>query len=213
MFPTLFASLSNLAPEVYFGGCEVPQYWRRKRNAEATPEETVEEVRLVSMGQNGSGYVSADGIYIHLFEDDEEIHVDMSRDFIFISQPDLMPERVPSAWELLRFLQEPARRILWICKGFAIFAEKTPRTMAVCAELDRLWQEDAFMPLLQKAVEASDTRERLLPALMERYEIRTRGESSMMWQFYDTFGLLLAGDRLHISMRLLREARPHQPKA
>jgi hypothetical protein len=213
MFPTLFASLSNLAPEVYFGGCDVPEYWRRKRTSEPTPEDAVEEVRLVSMGQNSSGYVCAEGIYIHLFEDDEEIPVDMSRDFIFISQPGIMPERVPSAWQLLRFLQEPARRILWICKGFAIYAEKTPQTMAMCAELDRLWQEDAFLPLLQKAVESSDTREQLLPALMERYENRTRGEASMMWQFYHTFGPLLAVDRLHISMRLIREKRLQRPTA
>ncbi len=210
MFPILHASHSKLTPEIYFGGADVPQYWRRKCSPDLTPGEAVEEIRLISVGQECAGYICPDGIHIHLFEEDEQMHVDMSREFVFIASSELETSHMPSAWHILRFLQEPARRALWIVKGLAVYAEKTERTMALCKELDAIWQEDSLLPLLQEAVMTAEVRDQLLPALMRRYEERTKGTSSMMWQFFDTFGAMLEEQHLFLLRKVIVEPRPSQ---
>jgi hypothetical protein len=203
MFPTLYASLSNLTPEVYFGGASVPPYYRRQCAPEIAPEEVVRQVRLLMAGSNCSGYVSNDGIYLHMFDEEEEIQCDLSREFVIIAEPHAEAPMVPSSWQLMRFLQEPARRAIWITRQIAVYVEKSAQTMALCEKLDRLWQEDAFFPLVQEAVMNAEAHDLLLPALMRRYEQRATGDSTAMWQFYDTFGPILGRERLFLSMRTI----------
>ena len=78
--------------------------------------------------------------------------------------------------------------------------------MALCRELDKIWQENPFLPVLQDAVINADAREQLLPVLMRRYEERTTGETSAMWWFYDAFGPLLAREGLFLSLRMFASA-------
>lgn len=206
MFPTLFASFGKRASGVYFGGRDVPPYLRRQCAPDATPEQILDEVRLIMHGRACSGYVAEDGIYLHMYgEDDQDMHVDLSREFIIIADPDADVPVLPTAWHLLRFLQEPARRALWMDRTSAVYAEKSDRTMALCRELDALWHEDAFLPLVQDAAVNADAHDRLLPVLMRRYEERTSGDPSVMWQFYDTFAPLLAHERLFLTVRSIRE--------
>ena len=209
MFPNYRPSLQALPPEIYFGGRSVPPYYRKKHASEPTPEEVIDEVRLIASDRACSGYINEEGIHLHLFDDDEEVRVDMSREFILLATPEELPA-VPSSWHLLRFLQEPARRALWIDRNVGIYAEKSERTMGVCQGLDALWREDSFLQVAQYAVVEAEAHDRLLPLLMTRYEQRVLGETSAMWHFFDTFALTLASERLFLTIRVINSRCQHK---
>jgi hypothetical protein len=52
-----------------------------------------------------------------------------------------------------------------------------------------------------EAVDGGTFREKTLPILMRTFEKRTLGESSEMWEFWETFRILLMKDRLKLSVK------------
>ena len=202
MFPMLFEKMKDLVPEVYFGGAEVPAYL----HADGSPTlrwrlSSLPSVRF-GVGTNSSGYIDDEGIHFHI-PDDELIHVDLSKRFVFVSQPEVRGGENPSSWQVFRFLQEPVSAALFITLGRATFIHKTEETLLICKILDKLWAEQRFLDTIREMVESEESREMGLVQLMKIYEEKTLGSSSEMWEFWQTFGGLLMEQRLGLSVRTI----------
>lgn len=203
MFPMHCEEFRELIPEMYFGGCEVPAYLHLEMGPDPTMDEIVSAIRSIGSGSNSSGYIDDGGIHFHI-PDDDTIQVDLSKDFVFVSQPTVEGGEHPSAWQIFRFLQEPVKKALFIALGRASLVEKTQATMDLCNNLDRLWaQEDRFLETRKQMVESEEARERGLASLMKAYEQEGLGLSSEMWEFWDTFAGLLMERQLGLSVRVI----------
>ena len=204
MFPILCEEMKPLVPEVYFGLSEVPAYLHAEIDASSSLEVLVSSIRGIGTGSNSSGYVDSEGIHFHL-QEDEMIQVDLSKEFVFVSQPEVEGGENPSAWQIFRFLQEPVRKALFIALGRATLVEKTEDTLELCKALDELWaQEGRFLETVMEMVESDEAKEKGLACLMKAYEEETRGLSSEMWEFWDTFSGLLMERSLRLSVRTAR---------
>jgi hypothetical protein len=202
MFPMLYEEMKDLVPEVYFGGTEVPAYLHVEGCSTLPLEDLVSSIRSIGTGSNSSGYIDEEGIHFHI-PDDELIQVDLSKRFVFVSQPEVRGGEIPSAWQIFRFLQEPVSDALFIALGRATFVHKTEETLGICKTLDKLWAEDRFLDTIREMVESEDSREKGLAHLMKIYEERTFGSSSEMWEFWETFGALLMEMSLGLSVRTI----------
>jgi hypothetical protein len=202
MFPALCNEFRDLAPQIYFGGEEVPQYYRRSLSSPFTPEALVREIRTIGCGAVSAGYIDGDGIHFHL-DLGQELGVDMSREFIFISTPDVTAAVLPCPWQMLRFLQEPVRQAIYLDNRSAVMIRKTTKTLDLCEALDEIWQRVTLCKALPAAIQHARGRVRLLPLLMQTYEKQTTGNPTIMWDFYPTFGPLLAEERLFLDIRTL----------
>lgn len=187
MFPMLYEEMRDLIPEVYFGGGAVPSYFHLAGNSEDSIEDLVMPIRGIGGGANSSGYIDNEGIHYHM-PDDESIQVDLSKRFIFVSQPQSIGGENPSAWQIFRFLQEPVSRGLFIALGRATLVQKSEKTLELCNALDRLWGQDRFLQTRIGIVESEEGREKGLAQLMKTFEEETLGSSSEMWEFWNTFG-------------------------
>lgn len=203
MFPTLVDDFRDLTPEVYFGGCEVPRYLRRAVPAGTGPARLAEEIRTIACGAACSGYIDDEGLHFHLYSTGE-LHVDMSRPFIFVADPDHAVQALPDAWQTLRFLQEPVTRAIFMDRNRAVLVTKTPRTMHLCRELDRLWYSEEILALMPESLVNVGSRSRLLSHLMRLQEEGTLDGPTTMWEFYDTFGPILAAERLFLTLQEIR---------
>lgn len=201
MFPMRYEDMKDLSPECYFGGNDVPPYYHLAVPTSVTVSELAFSIRSIGGGANCSGYIDEDGIHFHLPEDDV-IQVDLSRPFVFVSQPTIPGGQIPSAWQVLFFLMEPVSRALFLGDRGAVSLEKTPSTMKLCLALDQLWGQEAFLTPLQEMVESYDVRERGLARLMKIHEEETVGASSLMWEFWDVFALHLMQHRLGLSVQV-----------
>jgi hypothetical protein len=190
LFPMLYEEMKNIVPEVYFGGAEVPPYLQAEVDSTDSLEDLVSTIRSIGMGSNSSGYIDDEGIHFHI-PDDEMIQVDLSRRFVFVSQPEVVGGENPSAWQIFRFLQEPVSQALFIALGRATLVEKTQKTLNLCIGLDQLWAQEGFLETRIKMVESEEEREKGLAHLIKIYEEVSLGSSSEMWEFWDTFGGLL----------------------
>lgn len=200
MFPALCNEFQNLTPQVYFGGIEVPQYYRRIFSYPPATEDLVREIRHIGCGGMSAGYIDAEGIHFHLHPE-AEMGVDLSRDFIFVSTPDITAAVLPGSWQMLRFLQEPVRQALYLDSRSAVLIRKTAKTMELCEKLDEIWQKVTLCKVLPAALHHERGRSRLLPLLMRTYERQTTGDPTVMWDLYPTFGRLLAEERLFLEVR------------
>jgi hypothetical protein len=199
MFPMLYEESKNLVPEIYFGLAEIPPYYHLQIEADKPLGELVSAIRLIGCGSDCSGYIDEEGIHFHLPED-EVIHVDLSKEFVFVSQPCDLAGAAPTAWEVFFFLQEPVRRGLFIGKQHAVLLEKAESTMKLCLELDQLWAQEMFVDVRKEMAESVEARERGLAKLMKVYEDEGTGASSEMWEFWGTFAPLLMKEKLHLKV-------------
>jgi hypothetical protein len=200
MFPALWNEFQKLIPRAYFGGVEVPQYYRRIFSCPPATEDLVREIRHIGCGGTSAGYIDSDGIHFHLHPE-AELGVDLSREFIFISTPDITAAVLPGSWQMLRFLQEPVRQALYLDSRSAVLIRKTAKTMELCEGLDEIWQRVTLCKALPGALKHVRGRARLLPLLMRTYERQTTGDPTVMWDFYPTFGRLLAEERLFLEVQ------------
>lgn len=205
MFPTLYEEMKDLIPEVYFGGKEVPPYLtppflHAAAHSCCYLEDIVYTIR--SIGTNCSGYIDEEGIHYHI-PDDDEIHVDLSKKFVFVSQPTVIGGENPSAWQIFSFLQEPARQALFIAAGRATYVEKTVGTLTLCKVLDQLWAQERFLNTRVDMVNSEEELEKGLARLMKIYEEESIGASSEMWMFWDTFGNLLMKRKLGLEVQTI----------
>jgi hypothetical protein len=195
MFPMLCEDTKGLIPEIYFGLEDIPPYYHLRLEAGKPPTEIVSAIRLIGCGSDCSGYIDEDGVHFHLPQD-EVIRVDLSKDFVFVSQPSDPEGASPTAWEVFFFLQEPVRKALFIGERHAVLLEKTEITLKLCMALDQLWAQEAFLEVKQAMVESDEARERGLARLMKVFEDEGTGASSEMWEFWGTFAPLLMNERL-----------------
>ena len=203
MFPMLYEELKDLIPEVYFGGVEIPAYLHIKVDSTCSLEDLVTAIRSIGTGGNSCGYIDDEGIHFHL-PDDETIHVDLSKTFVFVSQPANIDAANPSAWQIFSFLREPVSRALFIGLSRATLVEKTEQTLILCKALDQLWaQEGRFLEISKEMIESEEAREKGLAHLMKIYEEETLGSSTETWEFWDTFHGLLMESRLGLSVRII----------
>ena len=202
LFPMLYEEMKDLVPEVYFGGAEVPPYLHTEVDSTFSVEEIVSTIRSIGKGGNSSGFIDDKGIYFHI-PDDEIIRVDLSKRFVFVSQPQLIGGESPSAWQIFSFLQEPVKRALFIALGRATLVEKTEGTLGLCKILDLIWAQERFLETKMKMVESEEARERGFAHLMKIYEEDTLGSSSEMWEFWDTFGGFLMTRSLGLVTRTI----------
>lgn len=201
MFPILCEEMKELMPEMYFGGMEVPAYLHVEADSTFSLADIVFTIR--SIGGNSSGYIDDEGIHFHI-PDDEMIHVDLSKNFTFISQPGVIGVEIPSAWQIFAFLKEPVSKALFIVSGRTTLVEKTEQTLVMCKALDRLWAEEGrFLDLLGEMIVSEEARERGLACLMKSYEEEALGSSSEMWMFWDTFGCLLMKSNLGLTVQTI----------
>jgi hypothetical protein len=200
LFPMLYEEMKGLVPEVYFGGEEVPAYLHLECEASGSLEDLVSSIRAIGSGSTSSGYIDNEGIHFHI-PDDETIYVDLSKEFVFVSQPGVTGGENPSAWQIFKFMQEPVSRALFIAFGRATLVEKTEWTLLLCKALDQLWSdEERFLETRKEMVEYEDAREKGLVCLMKAYEEGTLGSSSEMWEFWQTFAAHLMQDRLGLKV-------------
>ena len=190
LFPMLCEETRILVPEVYFGGAEVPPYLHADVDPASSMEEIVSTIRSIGIGANSSGYIDEKGIHFHIPEDDL-IQVDLSKEFVFVSQPEVIGGENPSAWQIFSFLKEPVSQALFIALGRATLVQKSEQTLTLCKALDQLWAQDRFLQILIEMVESEEAREKGLARLMKTYEEETLGSSSEMWEFWDAFAGLL----------------------
>ena len=190
MFPRLYEVMRDLVPEVYFGGAEVPAYLHIEIDSTSPLEDIVSTIRSIGTGANSSGYIDDEGVHFHMPADDI-IQVDLSKRFIFVSQPQVNGGENPSAWQIFKFLQEPVSQALFIALGRAALVQKSEQTLILCKVLDQLWAQDRFLQTRMEMFESEGGREKGLAHLMKTYEEETLALSSEMWEFWDTFGLLL----------------------
>ncbi len=198
----LYNEMKDLIPEVYFGGEEIPGYFDIELNSTYSLENLVSTIRSIGTGGNSSGYIDDEGVHFHL-PDDETIRVDLSKRFVFVSQPATIDAANPSEWQIFLFLQEPASRALFIGSGYVTLVEKTEHTLRICKALDQLWAQHRFLETRIEMVESGEAREKGLAHLMKTYEEETLGSSTEMWEFWDTFGALLMEQSLGLSVRTI----------
>jgi len=191
----LYEEIKDLIPAVYFGGEEVPPYLHIEMNSSSPVENLVSAIRAIGTGGNSSGYIDDEGIHFHL-PDNEIIRVDLSKYFIFLSQPSAHDGQFPSAWQIFAFLQAPATRALFIGMAEATLIEKTAHTLRLCDTLDRIWADDRFNEFRMRMVESEETRGKGLAHLLKSYEDKFIGSSTEMWEFWETFGRLLMENSL-----------------
>ena len=204
MFPQFCETTRDLAPEIYFGGEDVPPYCHLRVPTDVPLAELVTSIRTVGVASSSSGYIDGEGVHFHL-SDDDNIRVDLSREFVFVSQPADTEGARPSAWQVLFFLMEPVRKVLFVGQHDALVLEKSPATMRLCLALDQLWGQDVFLKLNQAMVESDEAREKGLARLMKVHEEETGGTSSEMWEFWDVFSVLLMEQRLGLRVETLAD--------
>ena len=203
LFPKLCEEMKPLIPEVYFGGMEVPPYLNIELEKNYTLESLVSTVRSIGDAGNSCGYIDESGIHFHLPGDD--INVDLSRTFVFVSQPKLTDRKYPSAWQIFSFLKEPASRALFIGSNYATLIEKSEYTLRLCKYLDEMWAQPLrYLDLVKDMLESEEAREKGLACLMKNYEEETSGSSDEMWDFWDTFGELLMKRSLGLSVHIIQ---------
>lgn len=202
MFPMLCDEMKGLLPEAYFGGEVVPRYLKIESDGPSSLECVVACIRTIGTGSNACGYIDDQGIHFHL-PDDECIRVDLSKEFVFLSQPNAIDGSDPSAWQVFFFLMEPTRKALFIGRGRAILLEKTEQTLSLCRGLDRLWAQERFLATRIEMVESDEAREKGLAHLLRIYEHETRGHSTEMWAFWDTFGMHLMERNLALNVQVI----------
>lgn len=207
MFPQFCETTRDLAPEIYFGGAEVPPYCHLRVPTDVPLAGLVAAIRSVGVDASSSGYIDGEGVHFHL-SDDDNIRVDLSREFVFVSQPGDTEGAMPSAWQVLFFLMEPVRKVLFVGKHDALVLEKSPATMRLCLALDQLWGQDVFLDTRRAMVESDEARERGLTQLMKMHEEETGGTSSEMWEFWDVFSVHLMEQRLGLRVESLADPMP-----
>ncbi|MGA9116959.1 MAG: hypothetical protein WB626_09300 [Bacteroidota bacterium] len=196
MFPILTESTKDLEPECYWGGEEVPPYLHSPLPAGCSTDEMIGYVRAASIGSDICGYIDGEGIHFHLANGG--IVVDLSRELGFISFPRTLGAHNPTAWQVLRFLQDRVRRFLLVGLGGAILLEKTPACYALCRKLDGIWADLKFFKGVMELIEKELYRQRTLALLMKHYERTSGAEPTEMWEFWDTFGPALMTERLFL---------------
>jgi hypothetical protein len=196
----LYEEMKDLVPEVYFGGEEVPAYLHAEADSTCSLEDIVSTIRSIGTGADSSGYIDNEGIHFHIPED-EIIRVDLSKRFVFVSQPEMIGGENPSAWQIFKLLQEPVNQALFIALGRATLVQKTERTLLLCKALDRLWAQEGFMETRIKMAESEEALEKGLARLMKIHEEETLGSSSEMWEFWEPFGGLLMERSLGLSVQ------------
>jgi hypothetical protein len=199
----LYEEMKDLVPEVYFGGEKVPAYLHLECSISSSLEDLVASIRAIGCGSNASGYIDDEGIHFHI-PDDEIIQVDLSKRFVFISQPQVIGVENPSAWQVFKFLQDPVDQALFIAHGRATLLQKSEQTLILCKALDQLWAQDRFLQTRMEMVESEEGRETRLASLMKTYEEAIVGASSEMWDFWDTFGGFLMKRRLGLVVHTIQ---------
>jgi len=201
MFPRLCETFKELVPEIYFGGDEIPPYQTSGLPDSNSLDDIVSVIRSVGCGSNSCGYIDACRIFYHL-DDSGHFQIDRSKEFIFLGDfdPDTKTYH-PSSFALLQFLQDPCRRVLFVNREWAIYIEKTPQTYALCAELDWVWEDIEASQLAMEAVDIGTYRNKVLALLMKTFENQKNGDSSEMWEFWETFRFLLMKERLKLKVR------------
>ena len=203
LFPMLHEEMRDLVPEVYFGGAEVPAYLHITIDPKSSLEDIVSEIRSIGSGANSSGYIDDEGIQFHM-PDDEIIQVDLSKRFVFVSQPQVDGVENPSTWQIFKFLQEPVSQALFIALGRATHVQKSEQTLTLCKALDQLWAQDRFLQIKKEMVESEEEREKGLAHLLKSYEEETLGLSSEMWEFWEAFGGLLMERSLALIVKTIQ---------
>lgn len=200
MFPHLCETFKELVPEIYFGGNEVPPYVTSGIPEPHSLEEILAAIRSIGSGSNACGFIDAGEIHYRL-DYGGHFQIDRSKEFIFLSDFDRDTQTYhPSSFALLQFLQDPCRRILFVNRERAIYIEKTPQTYALCTELDWVWDDIEASQLVMEAVDHGIYREKVLALLMKTFEDRKNGDSSEMWEFWETFRGFLMIDRLMLKV-------------
>ncbi len=204
MFPTLWNNLKPLAPEVFFGGAEVPEYNTLNVTDQAEIAGLATAIRANAPGSNWCGYVDGDGVHYHVAEEGD-LHVDGSRDFVFLAPMTGEAPEIPSPLGILNFLQDPTSRALFVFRKTALFIRKTPATWDFCARLDRVWHGDRMGERLGELLPTGRHVTHALSSLMKIYEEENGLQPTEMWEFWRTFWPLLLEDRLHLHVQILGE--------
>lgn len=200
MFPRLWESIREEAPEVYFWGSEVPEYLHLRTCTSVPPADLVSMIRSIGEGGNASGYIDGEGVHVHLAETDF-IQVDRSKRFVFISQPSVRGTNAPTPWQVLQFLEDPVRSMLLVFADSGILFSKTGRTLTLCQALDELWDDaERFLETNMEMLASEEGRNVGLSRLMRAYEEERFGSASSMWFFWDTFGPYLMQHALFLDV-------------
>jgi len=201
VFPRLCDTFKDLVPQVYFGGEHIPPYLTSALPEGASIEEIVAAIREIGSGSNSCGYIESGSIHYHLDEDGHFL-IDRSKEFIYLGDFNVETQSYqPPSFAVLQFLQDPCHRALFVNIESAVYIEKSPDTYALCTELDRFWEDMEVSKRVMEAVDSGTFREKALPLLLKAYEKQKHSESSEMWEFWETFRVLLMRERLKLAVK------------
>src|SRR5208283_6185736 len=113
MFPRQFDEFKGSGPGIYFSDCEAPTYLVVSLGVPEEIPQIAEEIRDLAHGSDICGYIADDAIYFH-YSPDKSFFLDSSKDFIFIYDHDIREFTHPGSLAILRFLQDPCDRALFI---------------------------------------------------------------------------------------------------
>jgi hypothetical protein len=199
MFPRRCERHKEDCPREYFGFKEVPPYFHAECDPGAPVPDIVETLRSTAVGSDLCGFIDRDGIHYHIAEE-QGFSVDLSREFVFFSQPGVERGEMPLSRQTLRFLMEPSMNALFVGFHRATVIRKTPESLELCKDLDLLWDGDLLASFISDVVASKADGDSLLPRLMNLYEEPTYGTSTEMWNFWDVFWEYLL--RHHLKLRV-----------
>lgn len=215
MFPLHYLSIRELMPRMYFGGDDPPKYLTAQVGPSTDVPAMLSALEVVAAGTGICGFIEDEQAFYSPL-DTEHVFLDGSREFVFICHYHPEGRVFPDPTGMLRFLQEPSRKMLFISPSGAILIEKSQETLELCLSLDLLWATPEIQEKVQE-LDASSGFDSMLPLLMRAHESHRGCEPSEMWDSWDTFGLRLMRERLALRVqefsRLTQKDRPSCPSA
>lgn len=106
------------------------------------------------------------------------------RSSFFLAERGTEPYRQPTPLGVLRFLQDPSEKALFISEATAIYSEKTGKTYALCAELERIWEALDFEEMTDDISNQEDFL-KPLKMLMSKYSKGSEAELSPLWSDFE----------------------------
>lgn len=182
MFPHFQDDFKKSTSNDYFGGEEPPTYHQISLQANASITDIAQLIYDMAYTKNVCGYITEN--FINYFVDERgKIEIDASKEFIFLAERGIEPFTHPTPLGIVRFLQDPCDKAIFISEGSAYYLEKTPKTYQLCVELDEIWDDNSFFESIEEIMDGDDydRLNEILPLLMKEYERRKCDAISPVW--------------------------------
>lgn len=204
MFPRLNEIFKSVTPQLYFGGEDAPTYNKLSLPANSSIQDIAQTIYDLAYNKNLCGYIANDTVN-YFIDECGSIQIDSSKDFIFLADRNAEAFTHPTPFGIIRFLEDPCDKALFISEGSAFYIEKTPATYQLCVELDDIWDENEFYETIIETIDSEDMNklQSLLSTLMKEYERRKYGSSTSIWDFVEENKDVIMEEKLFFTVQKL----------